>query len=1224
MKKKLLFLLCCAATMVGCTTDPYDLGGGGFEGAMRIEISGAINQQYTTRVDDGGFCNGDEIGLYGVNYSNENTVAGTLVDEGNQVDNARYTFDEANNKWNSAGNIYYKDVKTNIDLYAYYPYAHPNSVSQYAFEVAQDQSGNTTVDGYAASDFLWAKAEGVVPSENKVYMHFTHRMALATVELKEGSGFAEGEFEALEKGVLAINTTRTATIDLSNGLVTATGQAQSEGTVMRKDADGFRAIVVPQGVDAGVSLFTITVGGVNYRFKHKTLNEQGEWVAAPFNFVAGKQSKFIVTVNKKSNTGDYEFVHTNCYISDWVADNYSHDGEARQYYSVHLDEPGTLEAKILADGKNPAKIKNLKVSGKICAVDFCFMRIKMDILKAINLKESKIVAIKTYEELYKMGFEQYKDKTGELIADFGVGGFGYSCDILKIERKDGTNFEIHLETNEDNAIPCEVFHDKSSLVSFVFPEVVTKIGREAFANTTLSGALIIPDDCVEIGYGAFNGSNISSLDLSPRLRSIEASAFEGCESLAGSLVLPESLESIGQYAFGGCGMLSGNLVLPSKLTTIPYGCFSSCCFTGDLVIPESVTEIGDSAFMNCKFDGHLTLSKSIKKIEGSTFYGCKFQGELVIPKSVQIVGGYALQGNSFSSIIFEQGSELVKIEASAFGYNSRLSEPLVLPEGLMTIGTDAFLGCSNIPAVTIPSTVTTIGSGAFRDNYYITSFRCDAAMPPVVGSGAFDGVGKDNLTLQVPEQSVTLYQTANGWADFKRISPYYDFSISRKHIRALNAEFANNYMLRVPSGEPWKVESCPEWVSVTPSSGVGRTEVTITVSQMARTSETFTFEERIDDWGSWITETHKGRAGDIVFLLTNKEQRVNMAVQQYDCDNYDGEVILNQPSTAVDPKKGVNLVFMGDCFDARDIANGSYLNGINEAIGYFFAIEPYKTYRDHFNVYTVVGMSVDSGMGSVNTIKDAKFGSQYSLNGIAPNTGITFEYAMKAETVKKNNLHQSLIVMVENTTDYGGVTYMWGDGTAIAVCPMSRDAYPFDYRGIVQHEAGGHGFAKLGDEYIYHNAFIQSCSCTCCSHLKEFYEGKGFGWYRNLSVNGDHKTVEWAHLFAHPDYTDKVDMYESGYFHTRGIYRSEANSCMNNNVPYYSAISRQEMVERIMRYSGQRFSITKFYAKDVRDASNNDFVTKSVFSASEPTITSMASAAKQMPPKFMGNSPFEN
>ena len=122
-------------------------------------------------------------------------------------------------------------------------------------------------------------------------------------------------------------------------------------------------------------------------------------------------------------------------------------------------------------------------------------------------------------------------------------------------------------------------------------------------------------------------------------------------------------------------------------------------------------------------------------------------------------------------------------------------------------------------------------------------------------------------------------------------------------------------------------------------------------------------------------------------------------------------------------------------------------------------------------------MSDDSGIGTVNTIKDAKFGSQYSLDGIAPNIETTYQYAMLAPTVNEDNLNKTLIVMVENTTDYGGICYMWDDGSAIAVCPMSRDAYPFDFRGIVQHEAGGHGFAKLADEYIYTNGFIASCSC---------------------------------------------------------------------------------------------------------------------------------------------------
>ena len=165
---------------------------------------------------------------------------------------------------------------------------------------------------------------------------------------------------------------------------------------------------------------------------------------------------------------------------------------------------------------------------------------------------------------------------------------------------------------------------------------------------------------------------------------------------------------------------------------------------------------------------------------------------------------------------------------------------------------------------------------------------------------------------------------------------------------------------------------------------------------------------------------------------------------------------------------------------------------------------------------------------------------------------------------------------------------MYGDGSAIACCPVSTDAYPYDFRGIIQHEAGGHGFGKLGDEYIYHNAFIQTCNCIDgCEHpqgdddtMTSYGKYKSKGWYKNLSMTADAKQVPWAHLIYHKNYSDKVDMYEGGYMHTRGVYRSEATSCMNNNIPYYSAISRQAIVERIKAYAGEAFDFDDFVAKD--------------------------------------------
>lgn len=1158
MKPQYIFLWCLAAMLwVGCTDEEIYIENKQPTSTPAINIDGVIHQQYLTRVDDGGFCDGDQIGLYGVNYTDENSTAGTLLDEGNQVDNARYTFDEAAWAWRSQGSVYFKDAVTNIDLYGYYPYGSPTQVNAHAFEVRQDQSGANAEDGYALSDFLWGKATNVAPTEQKIKIKFSHIMACANVILAEGDGFAEGEWEALDKRVLAVNTTRTSTIDLATGVVTATGEAASEGIVMKASSDGFRAVIVPQLVAANTALFDITIDGVSYRFKR---NEA-------FTYAAGKQQRFTITVGKKETTGEYEFVLTDSEIVDWIADIESHGGEARQYYVVNQAEPGTLSQLLREAKKNPAKIKNLKIAGKIDAGDFFFMRDSMEILQAINLKE---------------------------------------CEIVE-------GIDIWGNTSKAHEIPYQAFSGKTSLVYFVFPEKVTRIGQWAFNQTLLSGALIVPNDVEEIGEYAFRYTNITSLQLPQGLRILGNHVFWGCSSLAGTLSLPESLESIGSNCFFCCKMLSGNLVLPSRLTEIQDQTFYRCGFTGDLVIPDGVTSIGEQAFWNTPFGGRLHLPDGLKEIGGSAFEGCGFQGELVIPAQVQVLDDVCFGFNSFTSIHFAENSELIKIGSQAFYNNSRLCEPVVLPDNLVTIGEEAFYFCSQLTAITIPAKVAVIGSRAFRDCFNLSAITSHATMPPVVGSGAFDGVAKDNFTLEVPEQSVVKYQTATGWSDFRRIAAHHDFSISRPLLRTLNATHSNTYVLRAPSGMAWSIESKPEWVTVSPASGVGKTEVTVTVNAMsAAEAGSFTLEE-MDTWGNWSSETHTGRAGEVVFLLDGKDYRSTMKVQQYDCDIADGDVIVNQTATI---GGGVNLVFMGDCFDARDIATGSYIDGINEAISYYFGIEPYKSYRDYFNVYTVVGMSEDSGMGTVNTVKSAKFGSQYSLDGITPDTEITYEYAMKASTVDESNLNRTLVVMVENTTDYGGICYMWGDGSAIAICPMSRDAYPYDFRGIVQHEAGGHGFAKLGDEYIYTNAFIQSCSCAN-PHLDEFNAGKSLGWYRNLSTNSDMKTVEWAHFIYHNDYSNIVDMYEGGYFHTRGMYRSEATSCMNNNIPYYSAISRQEMVERIMRYAGLEFSIEDFYARDVRDASNND-ITRSLI---VDDVVTRASASKQMPPKYMGNKP---
>ena len=627
-------------------------------------------------------------------------------------------------------------------------------------------------------------------------------------------------------------------------------------------------------------------------------------------------------------------------------------------------------------------------------------------------------------------------------------------------------------------------------------------------------------------------------------------------------------------------------------------------------IPDHISKIAEYTFRYSNFTGHLDLN-NVTEIGENAFSECKFQGEVVFPEGLTEISGAAFWWcNKITSLKFP--SSLKIIRGRAFQCCQRLGGQVILPEGIISIEEEAFWFC-NIEELVLPSTLQTIGQNAFGDNYYLSKITSNATEPPYIQEDTFDGVAKDNFTLEVPENAVKRYQSDTRWGEFRQISAHYDFSISRPLSRTLNGEKSKKYILRAPSGYSWSVENKPEWITVSPSSGVGKTEVTITFDEMTA-DEVETFETEVtNEWGGYAgTQSYNGRAGEIVFLLDSKDYRSTMTVEQYDYEYGDSDVIKLNSATKGD---GVDIVLLGDCYDARDIANGDYLEDIREAMGHYFNVEPYKTYKDYFNVYTIIGESDDSGMGTLNTIRDSKFGSSFGeKNIVEPDMNMCFEYASKAGISK---LSETLIILVENTTQYGGICFMYGDGTAVACCPKSADAYPYDFRGIVQHEAGGHGFGKLADEYIYHNAFISTCLCTDgCGHINDFNNGKARGWFRNLELTGNMNEVGWSHLIFHPQYSDDVDIFEGGYFHTRGVYRSEATSCMNNNIPYFSAISRQAIVERIMEYAGEEFTLEKFYELD-----SDEFgaTTKSVDFGSVPTEAEFN--GKQHAPVYMGERP---
>ncbi len=1170
MKKKLLYCLCCAALLVGCTKDPNEVIVPQGE-QIPIQLLGSIDQVAASRVNDEGFCNNDGIGVYVVNY--QNGVPGTMLSEGNQADNVRYVYNEQDYKWTPDYPIYYYDKVTPVDIIGYYPYvSNIDNVNAYSFELAKDQSteaANGLMGGYEASDFLWGKAEKVSPTASLVKITFNHKMAGVQVELIEGTGWGENEWAGLDKQVLVCNTIRKASIDLSTGDVTAVGDIPTTGTVPAKSGDGWRAIVVPQSVAASVALLNITVDGTPYVFRK----------SEPFEYTSGKLHKFSVKVSKKSGSG-LEFKLVGESITAWESETITHDGTAREYVIINVpaastDGSSALKTAIEASGKDYTKIKNLKVTGEVNDNDFFFMRDEMSVLQGINMKEVKIVA-----------------------NQWGEGA---------------------------NEIPGDAFNGKTTLVRFVFPDHLTKIGNWAFAGSNLTGNITIPNGVIEIGTNAlgsvWQGSGheglpiYGTLTLPNTLKIIRAYAFYASK-FVGELVIPSSVEVIEDSAFKSTGF-TGNLILPDGLKELGPDAFSSCYnLSGSLTIPHNITIIPEGCFRFCNFGGMLKLHNGITNIHHEAFYSCGFRGNLILPDNLITLGNSAFRYNLFSGEL-KLPESLVVIGDYAFCGNVRLSGTIEIPQDVTTISMGLFEGCSQLEGIVFHKNTDRINESAFSGCYQLNSIVCKSIVPPTIEASAFNGVAKDNFVVEVPESSVADYTLAPNWSEFKRIAAHREFSISRNLFRTLNDEDSKTLILRAESGAAWSVESHPDWVTVTPSSGVGKTEVTITVNEMAAGDVAPFDVEVYDDWGSTTSTTYNGRAGEVVFLLEGKDYRTRTKVEQYDYTYGDGDVITNQTATV---GKGVNIVFMGDCFDAQDIATGKYLNGMNEAIEHFFAVEPYATYKDYFNVYTVFGLSPDSGMGTVNTIREAKFGSQYMLNeGVQTDGSVCFEYACKTPTVTHENICQTPIVLIENSYEYAGVTQMWNDGSAIALVPMSVDEYPYDYRGLVQHEAGGHAFGKLGDEYIYHNQFITSCG-FCGDASLPVRHAHSLGWYQNLWLNGNMHDVPWSHLIFDEKYQNTVDIYEGGYMHTRGCFRSEPNSCMNNNIPYFSAISRQAIVERIMEYAGEEFSFEEWKAKD-KGLAADESATRTL---SAPENRVPYKSHYQHTPKFMGEKPVLN
>ena len=262
---------------------------------------------------------------------------------------------------------------------------------------------------------------------------------------------------------------------------------------------------------------------------------------------------------------------------------------------------------------------------------------------------------------------------------------------------------------------------------------------------------------------------------------------------------------------------------------------------------------------------------------------------------------------------------------------------------------------------------------------------------------------------------------------------------------------------------------------------------------------------------------------------------------------------------------GINVVLMGDAFSDRQIADGTYENVMKQAADAFFSEEPYTSFKDMFNVYYVNAVSKNEGyVDGGETIFSGTFGGGTHVMG---NDELCMKYAQTAFNFTNEQMQDVLIVVMMNSTAYAGTCYMYyntgytsdyGRGTSVAYFPIGT-SYE-DLATILHHEAGGHGFAKLNDEYAYeYMGMIPANEIRDEQNMRENY-----GWGKNTDYISDPARVYWSKFIADSRYaSENIGVYEGACTYWTGAYRPTENSIMNDNTGGFNAPSREAIYYRI-------------------------------------------------------------
>lgn len=240
---------------------------------------------------------------------------------------------------------------------------------------------------------------------------------------------------------------------------------------------------------------------------------------------------------------------------------------------------------------------------------------------------------------------------------------------------------------------------------------VGAIGLGAFSGCTNLASIALPDSVTAIGDHAFSGCTaLTNAALGNGLSSLGAHAFRNCSALS-SIALPDGVTAIPPYAFVSCSALAA-VTLGDHLVSIGNYAFDHCSALAAVNLPSTLQSIGDYAFQSCAALAAVDFPASLGTIGQYSFCASGLR-DLFVPATVTNLASRAFwDSRNLTNAVFGHGT--VSIPWGTFDQCIRLAS-VTLPDTVTSIGTIAFRGCTALAAVDFPTSLTTLGERAFME-----------------------------------------------------------------------------------------------------------------------------------------------------------------------------------------------------------------------------------------------------------------------------------------------------------------------------------------------------------------------------------------------------------------------------------------------------------------------------------------------------------------------------